>query len=254
MNKLYRKKICIIIPIYKEILTENERLSIRKTQQVLNIYDIYFITYKELNLAQYRKYKKIKICYFPKKYFEDSKSYSRLLLNPIFYVKFLNYEYMCIVQTDAMILGTVEQLKEFIYLKYDYIGAPWKEPFRIHRFEPSNHFWILELFPNIKNKMMGKETVCYVGNGGLSLRNIKNTIKLLLKYWIFSISWWENEDLFFAYYGACDGKTYKLPEKNTAKKFSVETTAKADIDKGVCPFGIHAWEIYYPGLLEKYNY
>jgi len=250
-TKKFNSKACIIIPIYKKTPTKSEKYSICRTKENLKEYDIYFITFRELDLSEYKDCMPVKVFYFPKRFFESTRSYNRLMLSPFFYLRFICYQYMCIVQTDAVILGTGERLGEFIDLNYDYIGAPWKRAAWLHRFEPENHFWILELFPGVKRKLMGEGVWCLVGNGGLSLRNIRNTIKLLLKYWIFRISWYRNEDLFFAYYGNHKRSQYKLPPPDLASQFAVETTAKADMEKGMHPFGIHAWEKYVPNLMDN---
>lgn len=245
-----KKKLCIVIPIYKEILTINEDLSVKTVLEKFKNIDIYFITFRNLNLSFYQKYKTVKIKYFPQRFFASKDTYNRLLLNPIFYRKFIQYCYMCIIQTDVFVLGTEKQLKQFVSLGYDYIGAPWKKAYYIHRFEPDDKFGILELFPFIKEKLLGNGNWCFVGNGGLSLRNIRKTIKLLEKYWLSRITWYKNEDVFFAYFGIYDNE-YKLAPFNVARRFSLETTTRIDMSNGIIPFGVHAWEKYCPELLEK---
>lgn len=250
MNK---DNICIVIPIYKKSITQYEELSIQRIKEALSDYDIYFVTFKDLDLLLYKKFSPVKIHYFPRKYFCNVQSYSRLLLSPLFYLKFIRYRYMCIIQPDALILGTGKQLEDWANLQYDYVGAPWKKSIFLHRFEPGDHFWILELFPGIKEKLMGNGSWCHVGNGGLSLRNIRSTIKLLLRHVISRLCWYENEDLFFSYFGIHDKKGYRLPSRELAKQFAVETTARADLEKGIRPFGVHAWEKYCPDLLQRFH-
>lgn len=74
--------------------------------------------------------------------------YSAILKTPEFYENFLNWSNLLIYQTDALLLRKIDD----IYFKYDYIGAPW-----------------------IGNNQWCKYNA---GNGGFSLRNIKNSIKV----------------------------------------------------------------------------
>lgn len=246
-----KNKICVVIPIYKETLSDAERFSIRTTFEHLKDYDIYFVTHRQLDLSCYRKYGGARVHYFPEKFFKSEQTYSRLLLSPFFYLKFIKYKYLCIVQSDAIILGTGDRLMQFADLGYDYFGAPWKQPLCIHRLEPDDHYQILEWFPTLKKKIMGDGSWCWVGNGGLSLRNVRNTEKLLFRHWFSRRTWYKNEDLFFSYFGLCEGEKYQAAPGDIARRFAQETTAKIDKNKGIRPFGVHAWEKHYPGMLQE---
>lgn len=220
---------------------------------MLQDYDTFFVTFKGLDLSCYKKYSPSGVYYFSEKYFRDVQSYNRLLLSPLFYLRFIRYQYMCVVQTDALVLRNGAQLERWIGLEYDYVGAPWKRAALLHRFEPEEHFGILELFPGIKKKIIGEGSWCHVGNGGLSLRNTRNTVKLLLRHSLSRMCWYKNEDLFFSYFGIHDKKGFRLPSRDLAVWFALETTAEADLEKGIRPFGIHAWKKYCPGLQERFH-
>lgn len=236
------KQACILIPIYKPKLDKYERLSIDLVAERMSCYDIYFITYRGLDLKKYAKYKNIKVSYFPKRYFKNTTSYSRLLLNVEFYKRFLEYTYMLIVQTDALVLGEADQLESFMNQHYDYWGARWEKPVEIQcveiRMDLKNK--ILKWFPFI-NKHLGRITKqCYVGNGGFSLRNIKKTIALLKEKRIYAALWYGNEDKFFAYHGLDNHVNYKIAPPELVDKFSVESLIRSIRD--IKPFGLHGWD------------
>lgn len=244
-----KKEVCIVIPIYKQHPTESDKLSIETTIKKLERFDLYFVTFPELDMDEYKSYSQIRVRYFPKKYFESVKDYNKLMLSPLFYLKFTKYKYICMVQTDAVVLGNADQLEKFVKMDYDYIGAPWIKPLKIYHFEPRDHYKILNRIRSLKRILMGEGIFCYVGNGGASLRKVKSSIKVLLRYRIFAYTWQRNEDLFFAYYGSTT-KIFRTAPIDIAGEFSLEATARADIAKGIRPFVMHAWEKYCPEIFQ----
>jgi len=81
--------------------------------------------------------------------------YNSLLLSVAFYRKLLNWTHVLVFQLDAWILGG--NLDEWLNQNFTYIGAPWCP-------------------------QLGNDPDCCVegvGNGGLSLRNISEMIKIL---------------------------------------------------------------------------
>lgn len=140
---------------------------------------IYSITknMKNINYIYYNQFDNVTI-----------RQYNKILKWNNFYKNFINFEFVLIIQTDALIIRKIDD----IYFNYDYIGAPWS---------------------NIEDS--------HGGNGGFSLRKVEkmletttNNIKLS------KISGLEpNEDLFFSFqenYNYCNNR--KLHQE-----FSVET-------------------------------
>lgn len=99
-----------------------------------------------------------------------------------------------IFQTDSLLLRT--GIDEF--LEYDYVGAPWTKP---------------------------KENQ-WVGNGGLSLRNVKKMLDICEKYSVTEQIW---EDIYFVKYLKGDG----VADIETAMKFSMEDVFSPN------PLGVH---------------
>jgi hypothetical protein len=163
-----KEAICITIPIYRETLSALEIQSVNRCIEILSDYSIYFICHDKLNINFYKthfqKIKKYK--FFHEKYFESLKGYNTLLLNVEYYNAFSNYKYMLLYQTDCYVFK--DELLLWANKGYDYLGGIWFDSFH-------------------KNPDFGAQ-FWYPGNGGFSLRNIKNIIHVLnskkkLKNW-----------------------------------------------------------------------
>lgn len=115
----------------------------------------------------------------------DTKQYNDLMMSE----KILNEiptEVFLIVQTDSLICKAGNHLLEK-FMKYDYVGAPWK----------------------------GSNTL---GNGGFSLRRKSKMLEILKK----CPPNGHNEDGFYS--GGCEGAIPFKPSAEEAEEFSVETT------------------------------
>ena len=82
--------------------------------------------------------------------FESITSYNHLLLSVWFYELFNNYKYILIYQLDCFVFK--DELTAWVNKGYSYIGAPWV---------------------NKQGEIEG------VGNGGFSLRNVNDSIRVL---------------------------------------------------------------------------
>lgn len=231
-------EICVVIPTYKEKLTEKEKLATLNNCMCLNGIRKYFVVPDNLNCSFYKKYfPEVRIVRFPDRYFINIEAYNKLMLNINFYNKFKKYKYILICQTDVWLLKQTSDLKKFVRMGFDYIGAPWFPKMRIQ-------------FPDEKyTKWYFKEYRLSVGNGGLSLRNIASTIRILKKYFFLICIWHKNEDLFFSFIGEVLDKNFKIPSTEIAKEFSLEIRSRELIKrKKQIPFGVHAYEKHYPKL------
>jgi hypothetical protein len=128
------------------------------------------------------------------------KEYNRLMMSRTILDQ-IPTEVFLVMQTDSLICREgLQHLPDFI--KYDYVGAPWK-----------GH--------NI------------VGNGGFSLRRKTKMLEVLEK--CSELIEKNNEDGFFS--GGCDAAKVNKPNAKEAEKFAVETEYT-----GQQPFGVHkAW-------------
>lgn len=213
--------IVIVVPIYRGDLRELELISFMQLINTLNKYDIYIVAPENIRLPDEVRRQDLPVKYFQKEYFESVHSYNRLMLSVEFYKSFENYEYMLIYQLDAFVFE--DQLKYFCSLNYDYIGAPW--------------------IRGLLEKSIGDYEVCWVGNGGFSIRKIKSTINLLKEYEHIANSYGMNEDVFFA---ASAGIGYKVAPMDVALTFSFEMEVQKcyELNSRKLPFGCHAWHKY----------
>lgn len=149
--------VSIAIPIYKSHPTKDELCAFRQCYYVLSNYDIYIVTYKELDIFEYITCvnNNLRCVFFDKSYFVSIYGYNTLLKEYHFYKTFSKYEYLLIYQLDAWVFK--DNLKEWCMKGYDYIGAPWFTDFGSH--EEGNELW-------------------KVGNGGLSLRKITKFLRI----------------------------------------------------------------------------
>ena len=233
---------CLVIPIYKQYPTYNEKKALKNIKEKFGDYNIKIIAPEKLLLNEY-DFLKGDIIYFSKKYFKDTKSYSKLLLKKAFYDRFTDYCYMVIVQPDVWIIQ--DNIKLDVFTKYDYVGAPWYEGISLYYFQIRGSRFIPGLIRHFKT--------VYVGNGGFCLRNINACRRLLKKYWVCARCWKLNEDAFFAFFGSIDN-SFKVAPISVAEQFSLEMEAEQKIkNKKIIPIGVHAWEKWYPQLLDDIN-
>lgn len=151
----------VIIPIYKNVPAREECASIRQTFRVLGRHDIVFVTHQDCRLDEYRKIVSseqgtMRVEFFDKGYFDSVQHYSDLCFSEGFYLRFRQYEYMLICQTDAWVFR--DELDYWCGRGYDYIGAPIYFPYSHTRFT--------QIFYG-------------VGNGGFSLRRIQHCLDII---------------------------------------------------------------------------
>lgn len=154
------KKVAIVLPLYKDTMTEEEEKSLRQLLKVLGNRDLYVMvpeSFPEMTFHTYPSLKKFTIVKFPDVYFQSTQSYSFLLETPDFWKTWSDYEYLMIYQLDCWIFR--DHLDHFIEMGYDYYGAP----FLVYRYKNI-----------IYNEL--------VGNGGFSLRKISEMIRITEKY------------------------------------------------------------------------
>lgn len=163
----YNSKYCILIPVYKTYKDLNilEKLNLNNFFNKISKSKkhIYFVCPESLDISDYNQFNCF-IIRFNDKYFESTKTYSRLLVSLFFYKTFLSYTYMYIFQLDCWLFEDKfeEWTKDADENKYDYIGAPIF----------SNWY----VWTNINKENLFKPLV---GNGGFSLRKIQTFIDIL---------------------------------------------------------------------------
>jgi hypothetical protein len=248
----------VVIPVYKQRLTINERSSLNQCVKVLSGYSITLVSPKGLDLMEYYVvYPDFKIEFFDIYYFKSLQGYNKLLLSKKFYNRFKAFKYILIYQLDAWVFR--DELKYWCQQNYDYIGAPWFEG------------W---------DKVSFNTEFIGVGNGGFSLRKVKtykwfivnpflwiNKSSLLINIYkggykdllliiprllrrlynnnlqITRRKFSGNEDYFWSIVIGANFKDFKMPDEIEAAKFSFEMNPERlyKITGKNLPFGCHAW-------------
>ena len=235
------KSYITVIPIYKKQLSADEEACVVKYAAVLQGTPIVFAAPEHLDCAWYQeRFPKIGYERFADRFFTGTKSYNRLMLSEDFYRCFLNYEYLLVAQTDAVILQDKNRIPEFIDMGYDYYGAPWI---------PERRIWEWT-FPR-KKGFPGFRIVCCkkkgcgikMGNGGFSLRNIRKCIALIHEFRHRKLYWFlkRNEDIFFGVFGRENRCGFRLASVECGMAFAREYHLRECIEKGDIPFAVHGW-------------
>ncbi|NDY83499.1 hypothetical protein G3I67_09670 [Orrella sp. NBD-18] len=248
----------VVIPIYKPDMSVRELYSLRRTIDILAVHDIYLVGPKKMtNFFEYliTKYRGRLHCKtFENHYFASIDGYNKLMLSALFYQVFASYRYMLLVQTDALVFK--DELDVWADKGYSYIGAPWFEGF---------------------TKPTAPLTLTTVGNGGYSLRNIGDFLKVLSKPRIFKntlMQTWPgniisntyrylkdyhsfiyqntqinlkvNEDVFWGLFVSpqCDFFKVPMPQEAIAFAFEAHPELLYELNGKKLPFGCHAWERY----------
>ena len=245
----------VVIPVYRWPLTRMEAFSFVSTLQILSDYPV-VVAGPDNVVCQFPKHfkgKEIGSSIFPDGYFLSIHSYNRLLMSRVFYSAFILYEYMLIVQLDALVLK--DDLKYWCDRRYSYIGAPWFNGFTT---------------PQAPYQLLG------VGNGGFSLRAVHDCLDILSGYkyipkkdFLFMndsvlnpISLFRDrllyahnhypftprtsEDVFWGIYVPAAYSSYRVADVYTALNFSFEVMPRLmyELNSSRLPFGCHAWEKY----------
>ena len=263
-------KVAIVIPVYKNEMSPYEAISLQQCFAVLGNYPIVFICPKNMEMGSfhldYRR--KAQFLFFDNDNFESTTTYNRMMLSVWFYSHFINYSYILIYQLDCFVFK--DELLFWVEKGYSYIGAPW---------------FVDNSSDDAVNEFFG------VGNGGFSLRNIKDSIRVLksnrkikslkehiqinrkskktfvllrsIKHYLLSYSFKTirnntliNEDKMFSLAG---NRFYyfKIPDAKTALAFAFEKQPEKllEMNNNKLPFGCHAWWKYdlkfYIPILEK---
>jgi len=246
----YKKKCGILIPVWKRFLNAAEVRSFAQCKLILGgneDYEIILFGPERLDEKYYQeiwkryccfgiddgKIPQLRIVKFQDRCFESRLSYSHLLSSKEFYRNFTDFKYILIYQLDAWVFS--DELGKWCDDGYDLVGAPWCHLCRLGNDGDCSKYHSSQ----------------FVGNGGLSLRNVESFIDKL-PYETFDEAMYNesiSEDIYVSMI-----REFLRPSCMEACKFSVETNAKKLIDEvngGKLPFGFHGLQVYDGELFEK---
>lgn len=231
-----QRRVAILIPIYKPQFEPLEQFSIDYSLSITPNRDCFFVSPEGLDCAYYSsRYRSVGFERFAAGYFDSVDSYSRLLLSPDFYSRFLAYEFVLILQPDAILFN--DDLDYWTGQPFDYVGAPWPDALELT-------VW--------RDRFAGeaRRVRASVGNGGLSLRRVKKCLALIAEFPETHEAFLRataNEDSYFAIMGLLSSD-FSIPDDVTASRFSIELKPEHyySINGLRYPMGAHAWWIVQP--------
>jgi hypothetical protein len=225
-------RVAVLIPIYKPTLLPLEEFSVTHSLSLIKERECVFVAPDGLDVSYYQKhYPRSRFELFAPENFTSVESYSRLLLSPDFYNRFLDYEFILILQPDAILFR--DDLDFWMDQGYDYIGAPWPEGIEIT-------LWRDDFQGDRRQRIR-----THVGNGGLSLRRVRSCLELINEFpetYAAFVRSGTNEDAYFSLL-ATQSACFRIPEPIVASRFSMELAPdRYFADNGQCmPMGAHGW-------------
>lgn len=246
-----KKKVTVVIPVYKQTLTPDERTSLKSIVTTLGNHPIVIVKPEGLDLTSIRdEFGGWREECFDPDFFRGIKGYNRLMMSEEFYGRFSDSEYILIAQLDTLIFS--DSLGEWCDKGYDYVGAPWIVRSLYDHWFMKFCSAIKRSYCNIFNHPNGQMTNNKVGNGGLSLRKVQSHLEAVKKLQSVVKDWTENphkprhlfnEDVFFSVEVNRRGLSFRYPDYMEALGFS--------FDKHPCycynltgqklPMGCHGW-------------
>jgi hypothetical protein len=236
--------VAVLTPAYKSELSGFENISISGSLNRMLESDLsfkhYFICPDSLATGWYEKFfPQSNHVHFPRHFFESRACYNQLCYFPGLYENFLDYEFMLILQTDAIVLAA-SRLKEWIVDIYDFVGAPETAK---HNYEISS----ITPFQPLKGVL---HALTFQGlNGGLSLRRTRKCFQVLQEYpelrdLFKHYGGGIGEDIFFGALSKITKKNFILPNEIKASSFALTDNFQLwlEFNKSALPFGFHAWE------------
>ena len=263
-------KVAVIIPFYKEDLTEYEKISLLQCERTLSSYPVIAVKPQSLILPNLQEIITLTDTFiFDDDFFINIEGYNRLMLSPIFYEKFFSFEYILIYQHDAFVFKN--QLKNWCNLRLDYIGAPWIRPIgysdifkaiksHCQYYYHTQHNIFIDGIPS------SKQFENKVGNGGFSLRRVKIFYDLtvykaqMIDFYVKQTSIPSyNEDAFWSVEVNRKKKLLRIGTLEQGLKFAFELYPERAfiLNKKQLPFGCHAWHRnleYWRPIFADYGY
>lgn len=243
-----KEEVAVVVPIYRDQLSEYEEISLRSIVAVLGKHPLVFVKPASLKLENVgKRFPQLREENFDAAFFTDIHAYNTLMLSPQFYQRFDRYQYILIAQLDTFIFR--DELLQWCAKGYDYIGAPWVvRDFYQHPFMRLCSA-IKRKYCQLTNKPNSQITGNKVGNGGLSLRkvdaHIQATTQLshIVDQYLSHHNHLFNEDVFFAIEPNRNGLQFRYPNLAEALQFSFDKHPAYCFKKNGqrLPFGCHAW-------------
>ena len=132
-------RVRVVIPVYKNEISQEERISLIYTKEKLERYGITFLAPEGLELAElFEVIPGAKVCRLQPEYFEGFSGYNRMMLSKELYQKFCDNEYILICQQDVLAVQNlifvgdgVVRTKHYLFMAGERVvhGHPEFRPF-----------------------------------------------------------------------------------------------------------------------------
>lgn len=238
--------VAVVIPIYKSVLSDTDRVSLTQTVRVLSRYPLVIVHPDGLETSTIAaEFPQLQFKAFDRRYFAGVEGYNRFMLSEAFYAAFSAYTYILIAQLDVYIFN--DELTEWCLRGYDYVGAPWiARP--VYRLPVVRQFISLyQAIQHSRGRHTQHDRYGRVGNGGLSLRRVESHLRVLRTQPDVVRIYAEernrqhlyNEDTFWAL--EPEGFSYPTQEEAMLFSYNKYPALSYRLTHGATPFGCHGW-------------
>src|SRR5665213_729855 len=202
------KKVAVIIPFYRDIITGYEKIALHQCERILSTYPKIAIKPQSLILpGEANTVSFSEIVDFDDHYFKGLAGYNHLMLSSQFYDQFSDYEFVLIYQMDCFVFK--DELAYWCGQGFDYIGAPWIRKTYHKSFAALLLLKAQRYFSSRFNSQNNEAPNKYqfenkVGNGGFSLRRVKKfhelciIMKPVIDFYLSHANNLYNEDVFWS--------------------------------------------------------
>jgi hypothetical protein len=234
-----KANLLLVTPIYKEKFDDLEKFSIDYSLNKLEWLPHVFIAPDNLDLSYYQsRYKRSFYRFFPNEFFASHSAYNQLCYEIGFYNSFRAYSHILVLQPDAIVVEP-NNLDQWLYSPYDYVGAP----------ENTQYIYAINDISPFDKLQGALKTVHLQGlNGGLSLRKPARMIEMLQEYpeltKVFrTYAGGVGEDIFFSLMSRVSRKEFYMPSDLMASRFAITGNFRQwlDFSEHRIPFGFHGW-------------
>ena len=264
-----KKQVAVVIPIYKATLTDLEKISLAQCFRILSPYPIIAVKPNSLDISAISGSELFSEIYsFKNSFFHGIKGYNELMLSPVFYERFLDFEFILIYQLDAFVFR--DELAVWCNKGYDYIGAPWLKfpasPDFIKAAKTRIKTYYYTFFNIYRNGLpCERQFDNMVGNGGFSLRRVSKFHYLSIKFKAKIDEYHQreehqfNEDVFWSLEMNRKFNRLNIPGFKEALLFAFENRVELSMfhTKNKIPFGCHAWDLhpdFWRPYIEEFGY
>lgn len=236
----------ILIPIYRDRLSDTEEASLRQTHRILGHYPIEVILPEAVTPPE-----AVASLGLPVRRVSDEwlgtrngiAGYNRMMLSQSFYDYYSDTMYVLVCHTDAWVFR--DELADWCRKGYDCVAAPWVR-------RPVYDKPIVKQYMNwLANRRIRQGRFCRqqlygrVGNGGFSLRRVEafsaacDRYGANIKRYLSNSGHQWNEDVFWA----TVPQEFNYPPQDEALRFAFDThPAYCYAQTGQhLPFGCHSW-------------